>query len=122
MDPDRFAAIVLDVVDALPTRFLDALENVDIAVEDWPDRETLRLAGVRSPYELLGFYHGIPLTERTTNYGLVPPDKISIYQKPIEAQCRSNEEVRALAKRVVEHEIAHYFGISDDRLREIGGY
>ena len=122
MDPDFFAGLVSEALDSLPEQFRDALENVEIAVEDWPDRHTMRLAGVRSPYELLGFYHGIPLTERTTNYNLVAPDRISIYQKPIEAQCRTEDEVKALARHVTLHEIAHYFGISDDRLRDLGAY
>ena len=93
-----------------------------IFVEEWPDRHTLRVAGVQSPYGLLGFYHGVPLTERTTYYGLVAPDKISIYRRPIEAQCRTLDELRALVRRVVLHEIAHHFGIDDDRLHTIGAY
>ena len=91
-------------------------------IEEWPSFNTMRMAHVRSKYELLGFYHGVPLTERTTGYNLVSPDKISIYQKPIEAQCRTPEEVRDLVHRVVLHELAHHFGIDDDRLHEIGAY
>jgi len=93
-----------------------------VVVEDWPDRETMRLAGVRSPLELLGFYHGVPQTKRTYNYGLVPPDKISIYRRPIEMRCRTVEEMRATINRVLRHEIGHHFGLDDDRLRELGVY
>ncbi|MBU0493719.1 MAG: metallopeptidase family protein [Chloroflexi bacterium] len=93
-----------------------------VGARGWPDPHTLRLAGVRSPAELLGFYHGVPQTQRTTSYALVPPDKISIYQRPIELQCRTADQVRAMAPRVVRHELAHHFGLSDDRLREIGAY
>jgi len=91
-------------------------------VEDWPDRQTMRLAGIRHPADLLGFYHGVPLTERGQGYNLVLPDKISIYRQPILMRCRTLDEVRATVRRVVRHEVAHYFGIDDDRLREIGAY
>ncbi len=119
---DLFETFVAEAIDSLPATFLDALDNVEIVIEEWPDRATLRAAGVRSRYELLGFYHGVPLTERTTSYGLVSPDKISIYRRPIEAVCANEAELRATVRRVVLHEIAHYFGIDDDRLHEIGAY
>ncbi|MBU0492307.1 MAG: metallopeptidase family protein [Chloroflexi bacterium] len=122
MDRDLFERLVIEALDALPDIFREKLDNVEVVVEDWPDPHTLRLAGVRSPAELLGFYHGIPQTQRTTSYALVPPDKISIYQRPIELQYRTADQVRATVQRVVRHEIAHHFGISDERLREIGAY
>lgn len=122
LDRETFETLVAEALEALPEPFLELMDNVAITVHDWPGRATLRMAGVRSPYDLLGFYHGVPQTERTSNYGLVPPDKISIYQRPIEAQCTTMDEVRALVGRVVRHEIAHHFGIDDDRLRAIGAY
>jgi predicted Zn-dependent protease with MMP-like domain len=122
MDTDTFVSLVESVIQALPEQFQDALDNVEIAVEDWPDFWTRQQAGIHSRYGLLGFYHGIPLTERTTNYNLVAPDRISIYQKPIEAQCQTEEELRRLVGVVVRHEVAHFFGISDERLHELGAY
>ena len=122
MEIEQFEELVAQVVNELPEFFQERLDNVDVIVEEFPDRHTMRLARVRSPYDLLGFYHGVPLTARTTNYGLVPPDKISIYRRPIEIQCRSDEELREMIRRVVLHEIAHHFGISDNRLRDIGAY
>lgn len=122
MDSDQFEGLVLEALESMPEMFHEALDNVEIVIEQWPAWNTMRMAGVRSKFELLGFYHGVPLTERTTNYGLVSPDKISIYQKPIEAQCSTPQEVRALVRRVVLHELAHHFGIDDDRLHEIGAY
>jgi predicted Zn-dependent protease with MMP-like domain len=68
---------------------------------------------------LLGLYEGVPLTNRTSHYGLVPPDKITIFQKPIEAKCRDDAEVTDEIQQVVRHEIAHHFGIGDARLREL---
>lgn len=122
MDAETFERLVAEALDALPEFFREKLDNVVIVVEDWPDRETMRLAKVRSRTELLGFYHGVPLTERTSSYSLIVPDRISIYRCPIELQCRTPEEVRETVQRVLRHEIAHHFGLDDDRLQEIGAY
>ncbi len=122
MDPLEFERLVAEVLDGLPDLFRERLENVAVVVEEWPDPETMRLAGVRHPAQLLGFYHGIPQTQRTHHYGLVLPDKISIYRRPILMRCRNLEEVRATVRRVVLHELGHHFGIDDERLRELGAY
>ncbi len=122
MNRQTFEHLVAQALDELPQEFQGKLDNVEVTVEEWPDRETLRLAGVRHPASLLGFYHGVPQTKRTRNYGLVLPDKISIYQRPIEMRCRTLEEVRSTIQRVLRHELGHHFGLSDDRLREIGAY
>ncbi|OQY16592.1 MAG: hypothetical protein B6I35_15650 [Anaerolineaceae bacterium 4572_32.2] len=122
MNRDAFERLMAEALDALPAPFREKLDNVQVVVEDWPDRETMRLAGVRHPTQILGFYHGVPQTKRTHNYGLVLPDKISIYQFPIEIRCRTAEQVRATVQHVLRHEIAHHFGIEDERLREIGAY
>ncbi|MBP7689424.1 MAG: metallopeptidase family protein [Thermoflexales bacterium] len=117
-----FEQWVDEAIAGLPAYFRERMDNVAIAVEDWADRETLRAAGIRRPDELLGFYHGIPLTKRSSGYMLVAPDKISIYRQPILLQCRTVQQAQALTQRVVRHEVAHYFGIDDDRLRELGAY
>ena len=122
MDRDSFTRLVAEALDALPDGFRENMDNVEVEVADWPDRDTLRLAGVGNRTGLLGFYHGIPLTNRTRSYNLVTPDKISIYRKPILRQCRTPKEVRDTVHHVVRHEVAHYFGIDDGRLREIGAY
>ena len=122
MESLDFEGLVHEALDSLPSYFRERIDNVAIVVEDWPDQQTLRLAGVRRPEELQGFYHGIPLTKRTSGYMLVAPDKISIYRQPILMQCHNGHEVKALVTHVVQHEVAHYFGIDDDRLREIGAY
>ena len=117
-----FERLVSQAMNELPESLQKKLDNVEAVVEDWPDPETMRLARVRSPLDLLGFYHGVPQTKRTHHYGLVLPDKISIYQRPIEMRCRTMEEVRTTVQRVLRHEIGHHFGLDDDRLREIGAY
>ena len=122
MESLDFESLIDEALNELPAYFRDRIDNLAVVVEDWPDSETLRLAGVRHPAELLGLYHGIPLTKRTSGYMLVAPDKISIYRRPILLRCRTSEQVRSMVHHVVRHEVAHYFGIDDDRLIEIGAY
>ena len=122
MDRRTFERLVAQAIDALPGEFRDKLDNVEVVVQDWPGQETMRLANVRSPTQLLGYYHGVPQAKRSHRYMLVLPDKISIYQRPIEMRCRTAEDVRRTIHHVLRHEIAHHFGIGDERLREIGAY
>jgi predicted Zn-dependent protease with MMP-like domain len=120
MDRRIFERLVTEALNGLPEFFREKLDNVAVVVEDWPDLETLRAAEVRHPAGLLGLYRGVPQTKRTHNYGLVLPDKISIYQRPIEMRCRTVEQVRATIGQVLRHELAHHFGIGDERLRQLG--
>ena len=103
----------------MPEEFLTRLENIDVVVEDYPTPGQLRRAGLKHGQTLLGLYEGVPQTKRGGHYGLVPPDKITIFQRSIEARCRHDAEISAEIQRVVKHEIAHHFGISDARLRQI---
>ena len=119
MDRERFKWLVARAVHSLPSEFLTKLENIDVVVEDWPTQGQLAKAGLRRDETLLGLYEGVPLTRRGGHYGLVPPDKITIFQKPIETKCRYDAEITAEIQRVVRHEIAHHFGIGDDRLEQI---
>lgn len=122
MNPDTFAELVTEALEALPRAFQEKLDNVEVVVEDWPDRETMRAAGVHHPAQVLGFYRGVPQTKRTHSYGLVLPDKIVIYRRPIELRCRTMAEMRETIHHVLRHEIAHHFGLDDARLHEIGAY
>ena len=122
MNRDVFERLVADALNDLPEAFREKLDNIEVIVEDWPDLSTMKLAGVRHPSRLLGFYHGVPQTKRTRNYGLVLPDKISIYRRPIEMRCRTVGQVRATIHHVLRHEVGHHFGINDKRLQEIGAY
>ena len=121
MQKDRFEALVVKALDALPAEFRTRLDNVDVMVEDWPTPKQLREARVRTRIQLLGLYEGIPQTNRGSGYNLVLPDKITIFQKPIERVCRDDREIQAEVQKVVCHEIAHHFGIGDDVLRMIEG-
>jgi predicted Zn-dependent protease with MMP-like domain len=119
---EQFEALVDESIAQVPEDFRKRIDNLAVVVEDFPDRWTMQRAGIANPYQLLGFYHGIPLTQRTQSYANVAPDQISIYRQPIMAQARSEQELRELVGHVVRHELAHYFGIDDDRLMEIGAY
>jgi len=119
VDREKFEDLVAQALDELPEEFQDRLENVDVVVMDYPTRR--QLATVGRGMTLLGLYEGVPQTGRTRGYNLVTPDKITIFQKPIEAECRNEAEVTVEIQKVVLHEIAHHFGISDARLREIEG-
>ncbi len=103
----------------VPDAFRDRLDNVDLLVEDWPTKEQLIGSGVEEGQYLLGLYEGIPQTERY-GYGMVLPDKITLFQKSIEAVCSSNEEIIEEVRHTVVHELAHHFGIDDQRLEELG--
>ena len=119
MDRERFQWLVVQAVDSLPDEFHNKLENVDVVVEDWPTEEQLAQVGLKHRHTLLGLYQGVPLTRRGVHYGLVPPDKITIFQKPIEFKCRHDDRIVTEIGRVVRHEIAHHFGIGDARLRQL---
>jgi predicted Zn-dependent protease with MMP-like domain len=108
-----FEQLVQDALDALPDDIRGQLSNVAVVTEDEPPRGM----------PLLGLYEGIPLTRRTTNYSGVLPDKISIFRGPLERLYGAHPDVlRREVKRVVLHEVAHHFGISDERLVEIDRY
>ena len=119
MNRERFESLVRTAVEALPEEFLLRLENIAVVIDDSPTPAQLKKVGVRHGEVLLGLYEGVPLTKRGHNYGLVPPDKITIFQKSIESVCRNEVEIAAEVQRVVQHEIAHYFGLGDARLDEI---
>ncbi len=122
MDRGKFEELVDKAVKNLPPEFLDRMDNVEVLVDDRPSPNQLNKSRLKPNQTLLGLYEGVPQTRRGSNYGMVLPDKITIFQQTIEAVCRSDEEILAEVEKVVRHEIAHHFGISDARLREIGRY
>jgi predicted Zn-dependent protease with MMP-like domain len=119
MNRERFESLVAIAVEKLPQEFLDRLENVALVVEDYPTASQLLKTGVRHSHTLLGLYEGVPQTKRGGHYSLVTPDKITIFQKPIESTCRYDAEIADEIRRVVQHEIAHHFGIDETSLRQI---
>jgi len=119
VERESFADIVVQAIAELPEELQGRLDNVEVVVEDWPPLELMRSLGLPRGQLLLGFYRGVPLTKRGTRYQLVLPDRITIYQRAIEATSRSRAELVRRAREVVRHEIAHYFGFSDEQLEEI---
>ena len=119
MDRERFEALVARAVEDLPEEFLTRLKNIDVVVESHPSPCQVERAGLSRGQTLLGLYEGVPKTKRGVHYGLVPPDKITIFQKPIEAMCKHDAKIITEIEKVIKHEIAHHFGISDARLEQL---
>jgi predicted Zn-dependent protease with MMP-like domain len=111
MDPDAFEQLVIDELDRLPDDMVDGLDNVVFVVEDRPEDGSL---------DLLGLYDGWALTERD-RYGVGElPDRIMVYREPHLAVCETIDELRDEVHTTLVHEIAHFYGIDDDRLHELG--
>ncbi len=119
MEAEHFTRLVAAAVESLPPEFLTRLENIEVVVEDEPSDEQLESVGMDPEESLLGLYEGVPLTSRTSYYGMVLPDKVTIFQLPIEEICRTDNEIVYQIRETVRHEIAHHFGISDARLDEL---
>ena len=115
--------MVEDVLDKLPKEFKDKLQNVDVVIEEELDLEAAKRLGLGAKGRLLGLYQGVPLKDRTHYYGMVMPDKITLYKQNIERLCETvGSNVHEEIKHVIQHEIAHHFGISDKRLTDLGIY
>jgi len=111
MSQERFEELVGDALDTVPAELANLMDNVVVLVEDEPPAD--------DP-ELLGFYDGTPLTERDTRYAGVVPDRIMIFRNPTLRMCEDEDEVVEEVRVTVVHEIAHHFGIEDDRLHDLG--
>ena len=116
----QFERLVRRAVLSLPPPFLERLDNLDIVVERRPSLRRLAAGRVRRGHTLLGLYQGVPHTHRGTGYTYALPDRIFIFQEPIERICRSEDELVDQVQKTVMHEIAHHFGIDDARLDELG--
>jgi len=115
-----FEKLVLEALEQLPPQFRDALHNIDIQVRWRPTLAELRRTRVRHGSSLFGMYVGLPLTKRSHGYTMTLPDRIMIYQQTHERYCRSEAEIVEQARQTLLHEIGHYLGIDEDRLRELG--
>jgi predicted Zn-dependent protease with MMP-like domain len=115
----EFEEAVVSALEKLPKFLKKKMENVDVVIEERASQELLTEMGLRSPYELLGLYQGVPYDRRGFYYGNVLPDKISLFQGPIESVCRTRDEVETKVREVVIHEVGHYFGLDDEELAEL---
>ncbi len=122
MDIEQFNQLAEQALENLPEYFQSLITNAVIVIEDYPDDEIVHTMNLPSKRNLLGLYQGIPLTKRTTSYGMFPvaPDKISLYQKNIESVCRNESEIGKKIEEVLIHEIAHHFGMDEEQVRAAG--
>ena len=115
---EEFEKIVDAGIAAVPERFLKLLDNVAIIVEDEPTPAQKEKFHLRHGWTLFGLYEGIPQSRRGDHYSSVVPDKITIFQKPIEQAAKDLEDMEAIVKNTVWHEIAHHFGLDEAQVRE----
>ena len=119
MTRDHFRELVDEALESIPERFRDAMQNIAIVVEDEPTLQQLHEVDLEPPDTLLGLYQGTPLTERTWAHGNTLPDKITLFQGPIEdSSDDENDTVIAIGETLI-HEIGHYFGLSEEEIEEI---
>lgn len=118
MDRFSFEKLVQQALRSLPRRFKQKIKNISVEVEDRPSRQMLRDMGIERG-TLFGLYTGVPVTEREWNYGNMLPDRIIIYQQPIEEAATSSDEIEEIVMDTIMHEIGHYFGFGDEELYEI---
>jgi predicted Zn-dependent protease with MMP-like domain len=119
MHRSQFEGLVRQAVGGIPDEIRRYLDNVDVVVEGAVAQEQLAGHVMEDDQLLLGLYEGVPLTERD-NYGMVLPDKITLFQDAIESVCDTDEQIVDEVRTTVVHELAHHFGIEDDRLDELG--
>lgn len=112
--------MVRRALDDLPSPYRDWLANVDVVVERRPRRHHLETGGAGPGDTIFGLYEGVPLTERASNYGLVLPDKITIFQEPLEEEFSRDADLVEEVRLTVLHELAHHFGISDEEMERLG--
>jgi predicted Zn-dependent protease with MMP-like domain len=120
MDRSLFEKLISSAIRELPEEFRSKLQNIAIIVEDYPSKDLLEQMGVSADDTLFGVYDGVPLTERGFFEAPLHPDRILIFQRAIEDECDSPEEIKEELKITLVHEIAHFFGMGDDYLEEIG--
>jgi predicted Zn-dependent protease with MMP-like domain len=119
MTRDEFRRLVNEAVTLIPKRFRREMKNLALVVEDEPDEGLLQEMEIEAPDSLYGLYQGTPLPERTWDYGNSLPDRITIYQRPIEEDCDDEDEIRAVIGETLIHEVGHYFGLSEEEIEEI---
>ena len=123
MTHKEFEALTINTLEKLPKDFKDKLQNVDVVVEEELDLDKVKKLGLGAKGRLLGLYQGVPLKNRAHYYGMVMPDKITLYKQNIERECKAKGlDIGEEIKHVIQHEIAHHFGISDKRLKDLDIY
>lgn len=120
MDRTKFIRLVRQALREVPQPFRRHLKEIDVIVKRRPSPADLRAAGLAPGESMYGFYQGVPMTERTSGYGMTVPDVIYIYQEPLEEDFTDDRDLVEEIRTTVLHEIGHFFGIDDERLEELG--
>jgi predicted Zn-dependent protease with MMP-like domain len=119
MSREEFERLVVEAVTLIPRRFRREMKNLALVVEDEPSPELLEEMEIVPPDSLYGLYQGTPLPERTWGFGNSLPDRITLFQRPIEEDCEDEDDVRAVIGETLIHEVGHYFGLSEEEIEEI---
>jgi predicted Zn-dependent protease with MMP-like domain len=117
---EEFHEYVELAIETIPDSFKEKLENIIFIVEDYPSENDLERLGMSDRRYLLGLYSGIPYTHRSTWYAGTTPDRIILFQKNIESLCSTKEQLKEKIREVMVHEVAHYFGMNEDEIKEAG--
>jgi len=120
LDRTKFIRLVRQALREVPQPFRRHLTEIDVIVKRRPSAADLRAAGLAPGESMYGFYQGVPMTERTSGYGMTVPDVIYIYQEPLEEDFTDDRDLVEEIRTTVLHEIGHFFGIDDERLEELG--
>jgi predicted Zn-dependent protease with MMP-like domain len=115
----RFERLLAEAITLIPGRFRREMKNLALVVEDEPAPDLLEEMEIEPPDSLYGLYQGTPLPERTWGFGNQLPDRITLFQRPIEEDCEDEDEVRAVIGETLIHEVGHYFGLSEEEIEEI---
>jgi predicted Zn-dependent protease with MMP-like domain len=119
MTRERFEQLVTEAIAIIPRRFRREMRNIAIVVEDEPSPALLAELDIEPPDSLFGLYQGVPLPQRTWDFGNVLPDRITLYQRTIEREADDEDDARAVIGETLIHEVGHYFGLSEDEIQEI---
>jgi predicted Zn-dependent protease with MMP-like domain len=114
-----FERLVAEAVTLIPRRFRREMKNLALVVESEPSAELLEEMDIEPPDSLYGLYQGTPLPERSWGFGNALPDRITLFQRPIEEDCEDEDEIRAVIGETLIHEVGHYFGLSEEEIEAI---
>jgi len=120
MSRRKFETLVERALQTIPAEIRTRMDNVGLVVEDWPDEAQYATVGLEPGETLFGLYEGVPLIERGVVADPLLPDKITIFQGPLEEACETDDEMAEEIRKTVVHEIGHHFGIDDARLADLG--
>lgn len=120
LTPGAFHRLVAGALEGLPEEIHDILDNVEVMTQFWPSEEQMDDTETKDGYGLLGLYEGIPLVDRGGHYNWALPDRVTLFQRPLEAICDTHEELERQVQITVVHELAHHVGWSDEDIHRMG--